>query len=113
MTQRRLYTRYDFSAAATITDSSGRETLAQVTNISVGGCRLITGNEFPVGARVVIRIQSAADRFEAPANVVHCADDGVGLMFNTEHPQSLLVLNKWIKKAIETQAPESTATYSE
>ena len=97
----RLCTRYAFAAAATIIDSGGLETPAQVTNISVGGCRLSTNARVSVGASVVIKIQVATDCFEARANVVHRAEDSVGVMFHNESPESLLVLNKWIQQTSE------------
>ena len=104
--EKRLYTRYAFSASATITDSSGLETSAQVTNISVGGCRLVTGAWLSIGTRVTVKIRRETDYFEAPGNVVHCAEDGVGVMFHNESAKSLLVLTKWVKKAKEpTEQP--------
>jgi len=97
----RLCTRYAFAAAATIIDSGGLETPAQVTNISVGGCRLSTNARVSVGASVVIKIQVATDCFEVRANVVHRAEDSVGVMFHNESPESFLVLNKWIQQTSE------------
>ena len=101
MRPKRLYDRYAFSASATITDSSGLGTSAQVTTISVGGCRLVTTERFAVGARITIKIQIGSDDFEAPANVVYCAEDGIGAMFHNESPRSLLVLAKWVQEAKE------------
>jgi hypothetical protein len=99
--QQCLYTRYAFSAPATIIDSSGSETPAQLTNISLGGCRLVTDARVSVGARLIIKVQLATDRFEAPGTVVHCAEGGVGVIFHNESRDSLLVLNKWIRQTLE------------
>lgn len=96
---KRLYNRYPFSASGTITDHSGLEIPVQVTNIGVGGCRLITSARLSIGERVTVRIRSDKDYFEAPANVAHCAEDGVGVMFHNETTQSLLVLTKWVEEA--------------
>ena len=96
---KRLYTRYPFSASGTITDKSGLETPAQVTKISVGGCRLITCARLSIGERVTVMIRRDKDCFEAPANVAHCAEDGVGVMFHNESTQSLRVLTKWVEEA--------------
>ena len=96
---KRLYTRYPFSASGTVTDNSGCETPAQVTTLSVGGCRLITCARLSIGERVTVRIRRDKDYFEAPANVAHCAEDGVGVMFHNESTQSLLVLTKWVEEA--------------
>ena len=96
---KRLYNRYRFSASGTITDNSGLEIPGQVTNISVGGCRLVTSARFSIGERVTVRIRRDKDYFEAPANVAHCAEDAVGVMFHNETTQSLLVLTKWVEEA--------------
>lgn len=96
---KRLYNRYPFSASGTITDNSGLEIPAQVINISVGGCRLITHARLSIGDRVTVRIRRDKDYFEAPANVAHCGADGVGVMFHNESTQSLRVLTKWVQEA--------------
>ena len=96
---KRLYNRYPFSASGTITDNSGLDISAQVTNISVGGCCLVTNARVSIGERVTVRIRRDKDYFEAPANVAHCAEDGVGVMFHNETTQSLLVLTKWVEEA--------------
>ena len=102
MRPQRLYTRYGFSATATIVHSPGVEIPAKVTNISVGGCRLLSSTvQIAVGMRVIIKIQKGSDYFEAPANVVHRAEDSIGVMFHNESQQSFLVLNKWIQEAME------------
>jgi hypothetical protein len=110
MGPQRLYSRYAFSAPAKIIDSSGSETAAQVANISVGGCRLLTSGSFSIGARVVVKIQTPTDYFETPANVVHCGEDGVGIMFHNENPKSLLVLTDWIRTAMESLTREEHQT---
>ena len=96
---KRLYNRYPFSASGTITDKYDSEIPAQVANISVGGCRLVTSARFSIGERITVRIRRDKDYFEAPANVAHCAEDGVGVMFHNETTQSLLVLTKWVEEA--------------
>lgn len=102
MGPQRLYTRYSFSASATIiVDNSGSRIPAQVANISGSGCRLLTDVRLSVGSQIAVQIHTATEFFEAPATVVHCANDGVGLMFHNESPKYLLVLNKWIEQAKE------------
>jgi hypothetical protein len=90
----RLYTRYDFSAAAEII-SSGAEMRSRVTNISFGGCRLLTNGKLPIGAQVTVKIHTPTDHFEATAQVVHSTPSDAGVMFGNIAPQSLLVLRKW------------------
>ena len=96
---KRLNTRYPFSASGTITDKYGSEIPAQLTTISVGACRLVTSARFLIGDRVIVRIRRDKDYFEAHANVAHCAEDGVGVMFHNETTQPLLVLTKWVEEA--------------
>jgi hypothetical protein len=103
---KRLYTRYPFSASATVADDSAVETPAQVTTIGAGGCRLVTSARFSIGTRVIVRIRRDKDYFEAPANVAHCAEDGMGLMFHGESTESLRVLIKWLEQAKERIAVE-------
>ena len=109
MQPQRLYTRYSFSAPATITHTPGVEIPAEVTNISVGGCRLLSGVQIAVGMRVIIKIQKGSDYFEAPAKVVHCTEGGIGVMFHNENPQSFLVLTKWVHEAMECAKSEGNA----
>lgn len=69
---------------------------------------MVTTARFSAGTRVIVRIRKDKDYFEAPANVAHSAEDGMGLMFYKESTESLLVLLKWLK-----QAKESIAKWSE
>jgi c-di-GMP-binding flagellar brake protein YcgR len=96
----RLYTRYPFSAAAEIVDSSGAKMRVRVTNISFGGCRLVDNGGLPVGMRTTMRIQEP-DQFEATATVVHSNASEMGVMFNDIRPASLLILQKWINQTTE------------
>jgi len=102
--QKRLYTRYPFSASATVADDSSVEIPAQVVNIGAGGCRLVSSTQFSVGTRVTVRIRRDKAYFEAPANVAHSAEDGMGLMFHNESTESLRVLVKWLQQAKESIA---------
>lgn len=103
MGPQRLYARHAFTAAATIKDTSGAEHAAQVVNISYGGCRLTTLVRLSLGAQVYLTISAEKDAFESFGVVVHCAEDGVGLMFRNESPGSLRVLNKRILRASEAE----------
>ena len=60
---------------------------------------MVTSAQFSIGERVIVRIRRDKDYFEAPANVAHCAEDGVGVMFHNETTQSLRVLTKWVEEA--------------
>jgi hypothetical protein len=100
-TRERLYTRYAFSAAGEILDSSGTGMRSAVTNISYGGCRLLTQTQLPLGAAITVKIQTATEQFEATARVVHSTPSDAGVMFGDIAAASLFVLRKWIDAASE------------
>jgi hypothetical protein len=100
-TRERLYTRYPFSADGEIVDGSGTGIRGAVTNISYGGCRLLTERQLPLGAAITVRIQTATEQFEAAAKVVHSTPTDAGVMFGDIAAQSLFVLRKWIDAASE------------
>jgi hypothetical protein len=72
-----------------------------VTNISYGGCRVLTQKQLPLGAAITVKIRTAADQFEAAAKVVHSTPSEAGLIFGDIAAQSLFVLRKWIEAAME------------
>ena len=102
-TRERAYQRYSFSAPAEITVGSGAPAHAEVTNISYGGCRVLTGVRLPVASPVFLKVQSQTDTFEARAKVMHCTGNDMGLMFGDISPQSLFVLQRWIAAAKDQQ----------
>ena len=95
----RLYTRYAFSAVAEIVDTSGAQMPSRVSNISFGGCRLLSSGKLRVGAEVKVKVHLAADDFEAPAQVVHSTATETGVMFHNIGPAFLNVLHRWISAA--------------
>lgn len=100
-TRERIYTRYPFSATSEIVEGSGAGMRSAVTNISYGGCRMLTPTQLPLGASITLKIQTAAEQFEAAAKVVHSTPSEAGLMFGDIAAQSLFVLRKWIDAATE------------
>ena len=98
----RLYTRYAFSAAATVVGSSLAATPAQVTNISFGGCRLGANGQLPAGIAITLKIYTSSEYFEAAATVVHSTANGMSVRFDKISPESMLVLVKWIDAAKST-----------
>lgn len=100
-TRERLYTRYPFSAAGEILDGSGAGMPSAVTNISYGGCRLLTQRQLPLGAAITVKIHAGTEQFEAAANVVHSTPSEAGVMFGDIAARSLFVLGKWIEAASE------------
>jgi PilZ domain-containing protein len=77
--EKRLYTRYPFEAHAEII-ASDVELPLRVTNISFGGCRLLTNGLIPEGSTITIRIRTQTDSFMATAKVMHSTEDDVGVM---------------------------------
>jgi hypothetical protein len=104
MDNKRLYapprfcTRYAFDAQAEIITSDA-EWPSSVTNISFGGCRLLTTAHLPAGATVTIKIRTPTDSFTATAIVIHSTANDVGVMFDKITPESLSVLMTWINAA--------------
>jgi|GEM_PF-4878580 len=98
-TRERIYTRYPFSATGEIVEGSGAGMRSPVTNISYGGCRLLTQTQLPLGASVTLKIHTATEQFEAAAKVVHSTPTDAGLMFGDIAAQSLFVLRRWIDAA--------------
>jgi PilZ domain len=96
---KRLYERYDFVASAVLTDDSGAEMPARVSNISYGGCRLLLNRQLSIGAQVTVKIHAIEDEFEASAKVVHSSEKDAGLMFGRIGADALFVLQKWIAEA--------------
>jgi hypothetical protein len=101
--EKRLYTRYPFEAHAEIIASDVEWSL-RVTNISFGGCRLLTNGLIPEGSTITIRIRTQTDSFMATAKVMHSTADDVGVMFDEIRPESLPVLQKWINAAKSAHA---------
>lgn len=93
---KRLYERYEFTALAVIVMPSGEEITARVSNISYGGCLLLTTRKLPIGAELTVKIHTFDQEFEAPVRVVHSGENHVGMMFGKITPAALFVLQKWI-----------------
>lgn len=100
-TRERMYTRFPFSGDGEIVDGSGAGMRGAVTNISYGGCRLLTQKQLPLNAAITVKIQTPTDQFEAAAKVVHSSPSEAGLMFGDIAAQSLFVLRRWIDAATE------------
>ena len=88
--------RYGFSAAANVIDASGSKLDAEVTGISVCGCRLRMKRSLPAGARIEVRVHTATEFFQAQAAVVYATAEETGLMFTNVNPTFLPVLQKWV-----------------
>jgi hypothetical protein len=96
--EKRFYTRYPFEAHAEII-TSDVELPSRVTNISFGGCRLLTDGLLPAGATITIKIRTPTASFAATAKVMHSTANDVGVMFDKISPESLSVLQKLIDTA--------------
>ena len=98
-TEKRRVPRYSFSATARISDGSGAEIEAEVTDVSVCGCGLRVKRCVPPGAQVQVKIQTATESFQAPAIVVYATANETGLMFRSVAPEFLPILHKWVVAA--------------
>lgn len=97
--------RFPFSASAEITrlDTSATES-AHVNELSLYGCYLDSRLPLPRGTRVIVKILSGGQFFEAPASVVYSQPTlGMGLAFRDVKPVFLAVLQKWLRQALDKQ----------
>src|SRR5271169_3462469 len=96
--ERRVHTRYAFTAAVEAVDCRQRSVLnARTGDIGRGGCYIDAFSPFPLKTRVKLRITSERQAFEAYANVVYSKIGmGMGMEFSGVEPDHLLVLDKWI-----------------
>jgi hypothetical protein len=107
--ERRKKGRFSFVANAEISETGSRTRLnARVSEISVNGCYLDMLNPLPIGTKVLVRIFTEADSFEASASVVYSHPNlGLGLAFQDVSQDSLPTLQKWLTKAMQATDPTS------
>ncbi len=99
--------RFPFSACAEVTRlDTGATESTQVNELSLYGCYLDTRSPLSRGARVTVKIISGGQFFEAQASVVYSQPTlGMGLAFRDVKPTFVPVLQKWLRQALEKQAP--------
>lgn len=97
--------RFSFSAPAEVL-RTGTQIVdkTRVHELSLYGCYLDTKNPLQRGTQVVVKIFSGDHFFEASATVIYSQPTlGMGLAFREVKPVFLVVLQKWLRQALEKQ----------
>jgi hypothetical protein len=112
---RRTDPRYKFSAASVVVEKiSGAQVESSVNDLGSRGCFLNTGNPFPLGTIVAVRIMKEGKSFEAEARVVFSSEGkGMGLFFTTVDPAQHEILQEWLASSLETSWLASTRRQSQ
>jgi len=99
--ERRRAPRYAFIASAEVlTDNTGSQLAARISDISATGCYVDTLNPLVGGTSVRLKIHTDTQVFEAPATVMYAhANLGMGLMFGEVPQNSRNVLQNWLPHA--------------
>lgn len=96
--------RFPFSAPAEVFREGHPIENTRVNELSLYGCYLDARRPLPRGTAVTIKIISAGQYFEASATVIYSQPTlGMGLAFREVKPLFLLVLQKWLRQALEQQ----------
>ena len=92
----RITPRFVFTAPAEISRDGGVGKAARVRELSQNGCFLEFNEPYPLGTRVLLKIFSQNELFEADAKVIYAKPDlGMAVAFLDVKPAFLLVLQKW------------------
>ena len=107
--------RYPFVAAAAVIPESGAPIGANVKELSLYGCYLDATGPLAAQARVLVKIFTETEYFEANATVVYANRNlGLGLVFREVKPHYVGILRKWLLKAMQesqggNRDPEKTS----
>jgi len=95
--------RFLFSAFAEIVpENCGPPLSTRVKELSLYGCYLELNASLAKGTRVLVKIFSEEDYFEARGTVLYSHPNlGMGLAFREVKPQFLQVLQKWLLSALQ------------
>lgn len=99
--ERRRSPRYPFAAKAEITaDNPGASATANVSELSLRGCRLDIKSPFPLNVPITVKISAAGELFESKAKILYLQPGiGAGVSFLSIEPQSRAVLRRWLDAA--------------
>jgi hypothetical protein len=87
--------RFSFVASAEVLlDNASGGIPARVTELSLRGCFLELSAPLEEQQRIVVKIFSANDYFEAPAEVLYVKPTGVAVVFGNVNPQFSNILQK-------------------
>ena len=76
----------------------------RLTELSLYGCYLETGQPLEVGTKVKIKIYAGSKFFEAKATVVSSRpNQGMGVSFENVYPHYQNVLRVWVLEAAHTK----------
>jgi hypothetical protein len=95
--------RYPFVAAAEVIDEgTGDKMSVQVKELSLFGCYLDTQSPLPTRTKVIVKVYTPAELFEAGATVIYSNPTlGMGLVFREVKPFFLTILGKWLLAAMQ------------
>jgi hypothetical protein len=95
--------RYPFVAAAEVIDEgTGAKMSAQVKELSLFGCYLDTQSPLLTRTKVIVKVYTPAELFEAGATVIYSNPAlGMGLVFREVKPFFLTILRKWLLAAMQ------------
>lgn len=95
--------RISFAAEVRATElDSGSEIWAETTNLSRGGCYVLTRRPFPQGTLLLIEIRKHGARFVTDASVVYAIErEAMGLSFLNIPPDQLPILESWLASAAD------------
>ena len=99
--ERRRSPRYPFTAKAEIiTDNPGTFATANVSELSLRGCRLDIKSPFPLNVPITVKISASGELFESKAKIIYLQPGmGAGVSFLAIEPQSREVLRRWLDAA--------------
>ncbi len=97
--------RYPFHAGIELTDlESETQTKAQISDLSLFGCHVVTLKPLSAGTKIRIKISHRSESFEALGKVVYSRqNEGMGIHFTNIEPNDQLVLDRWIAERRDTR----------
>ena len=107
--ERRRSPRYSFAATAEVTaDAPNAFATANVSELSLRGCRLDMKNPFPLNVPITLKISAAGELFESKGRIIYL-QPGIGacVTFLAIEPQSRAVLQRWLDAARQGAQPRS------
>jgi hypothetical protein len=107
--ERRRSPRYPFVATAELVEqASDTRMSSRVSELGLHGCYLDMMNPFPQGTKVLVKIFTDGEFFEALATVMYSQNNmGMGVKFEDVKPHFVGVLNQWLLRAMGNK-PEVT-----
>lgn len=100
--ERRRSPRYPFIATAELVEQvSEARMVSRVSELALHGCYLDMMNPFPKDTRVLVKIFTDQQTFEALGTVAYSQHNmGMGVKFDEVKPHFAAVLDQWLLKAM-------------